>query len=162
MPTDSDQQGGRPCTCCKLANQHNADSQAAAERGRLVSEVRRARQRRAGGLWAIAAARDLSRRLWGGTLVRTAETRTQGGRGRAVLRPLSNTVQTSEPRLSIYAGVAARPEGPGLAPEALGGGQMVCRRIGASNRRAQLRTTSNSNGRRATDRRPANVMAGAS
>ena len=53
----------------QVANQHNADSQAAAERGRLVSEARRARQRRAGGLWASAAARDLSRRLWDGALV---------------------------------------------------------------------------------------------
>jgi hypothetical protein len=47
-----------------LAKQRCADSQAAAERGRLVREIRHARQHRADGLWIIAAVRDLNRRLW--------------------------------------------------------------------------------------------------
>jgi hypothetical protein len=55
----------------QLAKERQADSQAAAERGRLVREVRQARQHHGEGLWTIAAARDLGRRLWGGTLVRS-------------------------------------------------------------------------------------------
>ena len=53
----------------QLAKEHQADSLAAAERGRLVREVRRARQHRADGLWIIATVRDLRRHLWGRTLV---------------------------------------------------------------------------------------------
>jgi hypothetical protein len=48
----------------------------------------------------------------------------------------------------LTADVAVRLEGAGLALEALGGHQMVCRRIGVSDRRAQVRTFPNSNGRR--------------
>ena len=53
----------------QVAKEHQADSQAAAERGRLVSEVRHSRQHHGEGLWTIAAARDLRRRLWGRTLM---------------------------------------------------------------------------------------------
>ena len=37
----------------EVAKEHQADSQAAAERGRLVSEVRHSRQHHIGGLWII-------------------------------------------------------------------------------------------------------------
>ncbi len=47
----------------QLAEEHRADAMAAAERGCLVREVRRARQHRAEGLWIIAAVRDLGCRL---------------------------------------------------------------------------------------------------
>ena len=53
----------------EVAKEHQADAMAAAERGRLVSEVRHSRQHHIGGLWIIAAVRDLGRRLWGRTLV---------------------------------------------------------------------------------------------
>ena len=53
-----------------LAKQYCADSQVAAERGRLVREIRRAHQHRAGDLRTIAAARDLGRRLWDRKFVR--------------------------------------------------------------------------------------------
>jgi hypothetical protein len=79
----------------QVANQHNADSQAAAERGRLVSEARRARQRRAGGLWASAAARDLSRRLWGGALVHNAERELGEAEDVAVLCQVPNAAEAS-------------------------------------------------------------------
>jgi hypothetical protein len=50
----------------QLTKEHQADSQAAAERGRLV---RQARRHHGEGLWTIAAARDLRRRVWGRTLM---------------------------------------------------------------------------------------------
>ena len=53
----------------QLTKEHHADSQAAAGRRRLVREVRQARQHHGEGLWTIAAARDLRRRLWGRTLM---------------------------------------------------------------------------------------------
>ncbi|MGO9334459.1 MAG: hypothetical protein ACLQCU_10500 [Acidimicrobiales bacterium] len=53
----------------QLAEEHRADATTAAERGRLVREVRDSRQHHAGGLWITAAVRDLSRRLWDGALV---------------------------------------------------------------------------------------------
>ena len=53
----------------QLTKEHHAESQAAAERGRLVREVRHSRQHHGEGLWTIAAARDLPRRLWGRTLM---------------------------------------------------------------------------------------------
>jgi hypothetical protein len=53
----------------QLTKEHHAESQAAADRGRLVREVRQARQHHGEGLWTIAAARDLRRRLWGRTLM---------------------------------------------------------------------------------------------
>jgi hypothetical protein len=53
----------------EVAKQHQADSRAAAERGRLVSEVRHSRQHHGEGLWIIAAVRDLGRRLWDQTLL---------------------------------------------------------------------------------------------
>ena len=53
----------------QLAEEHRADAMAAAERGRLVREVRHSRQHHAGILWTIAAVRDLRRRLWDRTLV---------------------------------------------------------------------------------------------
>ena len=53
----------------QLAEEHRADAMAAAERGRLVREVRLSRQHQTGGLWIIAAVRDLGRRLWDRTLV---------------------------------------------------------------------------------------------
>ncbi len=53
----------------QLTKEHQSDSQAAAERGRLVREVRHSRQHHAGTLWTIAAARDLRRHLWDQTLV---------------------------------------------------------------------------------------------
>lgn len=142
-----------------LAKQRCVDLRAAAERGRLVREIRHGRQHRVDGLWIFAAVRDLGRRLWNRTLAHSPKRDPKVGEA-AVLGPLSNAVETGEPRLSIHAGVAARPEGPGLAPEVLGGGQTGCRRIGASDRRSQLRMISNSSGRRATDGRPAQVMAG--
>jgi len=55
----------------QLAKEHHADSRAAAERGRLVRAVRQARQHHGEGLWTIVAARDLRRRLWSRTLVRS-------------------------------------------------------------------------------------------
>ena len=53
----------------QLAEEHRADAMAAAERGRLVREVRHSRQHQTGGLGIIAAVRDLGRRLWDRTLV---------------------------------------------------------------------------------------------
>jgi hypothetical protein len=53
----------------QLAEEHRADAMAAAERGRLVREVRRSRQHHIGGLWIIAAVRDLGCRLRDRTLV---------------------------------------------------------------------------------------------
>ena len=53
----------------QLAEEHRADAMTAAERGRLVRKVRHSRQHRPEGLWATAAVRELSRRLWGGALV---------------------------------------------------------------------------------------------
>ncbi|MFZ2058842.1 MAG: hypothetical protein WAV54_15665 [Acidimicrobiales bacterium] len=79
----------------QLANQHNADSQAAAERGRLVSEVRRVRQRRGEGLWATSAVRDLSRRLWGGTTVHNPEGDLGMAEDVAVLCQLPNAAEAS-------------------------------------------------------------------
>src|ERR1017187_2185888 len=53
----------------EVAKEHQADAMAAAERGRLVSEVRHSRQHHGEGLWIIAAVRDLGRRLWDQTLL---------------------------------------------------------------------------------------------
>ncbi len=47
-----------------VAKQRCAESLAAAERGRLVREIRHARQHRSNGLLTIASVRSLDRRLW--------------------------------------------------------------------------------------------------
>ncbi|MFZ2056252.1 MAG: hypothetical protein WAV54_02430 [Acidimicrobiales bacterium] len=53
----------------QLAEEHRADAMTAAERGRLVRKVRHSRQHHAGGLWVIAAVRDLGSGLRERTLV---------------------------------------------------------------------------------------------
>ncbi len=52
-----------------VAKQRCAESLAAAERKRLVREIRQARQQRSNGLLTIAAVRSLDRRLWSRMLV---------------------------------------------------------------------------------------------
>ena len=47
-----------------VAKQRCAESLAAAERGRLVREIRHPRQHRSNGLLTIASVRSLDRRLW--------------------------------------------------------------------------------------------------
>ena len=95
MPADSDQQGGSSMYMLQLANQHNADSQAAAERGRLVSKVRHSRQHRPEGLWATAAVRELSRRLWGGAFAHNPERDLQVAEDVAVLCQVPNAAEAS-------------------------------------------------------------------
>jgi hypothetical protein len=79
----------------QLASQHNADAQAAAEQGRLVSEVRRASQRRAEGLWIADAVRDLNRRLWGGMLVHSSRRDLQEAEDVAGLCQVPNAAEAS-------------------------------------------------------------------
>ena len=132
-----------------LAKEHRADAMAAADRGRLVREVSRARQRRAKGMWIVLAVRDLGRRLWGWSLTHSPGPELEVAEPAAVLRRFPNAVEAGE--LSIHPGAAVRLEGTGLALEAPGGHQMVCRRVGVSERRAQVRSILSANGRRATD-----------
>jgi hypothetical protein len=84
----------------QLAKEHQADSQAAAERGRLVREVRQARQHHGEGLWTIAAARDLRRRLWGGTLVHSPKRDLGVAEAAAVDVPTPGTWPDQEARRS--------------------------------------------------------------
>ena len=94
-------------------------------------------------MWAIFPVRDLGRRLWGWWLAHSPGRELEAAEA-AVLNLLSDAARIT----GLTADVAVRLEGAGLALEAPGGHQMVCRRIGASDRRAQVRTFPNSNGRR--------------
>jgi hypothetical protein len=137
-----------------LAKEHRADAMAAAEQGRLVREVRRGRQNRAEEMCTSLAVRDLGRRLWGWWLAHSP------GRELEVAEAAIVNLFSDAARITgLTADVAVRLEGAGLVLEAPGGHQMVCRRIGVSDRRAQVRAFPNANGRRKLSSATRRVMA---
>jgi len=140
-----------------LAEQHRADAMAAAERGRLVCEVRRARQQRARGMGTMLAVRDIGRRLWGWRLAHSPGREFDVAEA-AVLSLLSDGIEVVN--VSADAGAAAGLAGNWPASEALGAGRMFCRRTGVPDRRAQVRTNRSANGRRGTDQRLSRQPAG--
>jgi hypothetical protein len=117
---------------------------AAAERGRLVREVRHARQHRAEEMWTILPVRDLGRRLSGWWLAHSPGQELEVA-GAAVLNLLADAAKIT----GLTADVAVGIEGAGLALEASGGHEVV-RRIGVSDRRAHVRTFPNSDGPRSS------------
>lgn len=126
-----------------LAQEHRADAVAVAKRGCLVREVRRARQHRAERMWTILAGRDLGRRLRAWWLAHSPKREFQVAEA-AVLNMLSDAAKIT----GLTAEVAVRLQDAGFALEARGGQQTACRRSGVSDRRAQVRTFPNSNGRK--------------
>ena len=133
-----------------LAKQHRADAMAAAERGRLLLEVRRARQPGARAMWTMLTVRAIGRRLWGWRSAHSPGRELEVADA-AVLNLLSDGIEVVN--VSVDAWVAAGLAGTWPASEGLGAGRMFCRRTGAADRRAQVRTNLSPNGRRGTDQR---------
>jgi hypothetical protein len=114
-----------------LAKEHRTDAMAAGKQGRLVHEVRLARQHGTGGTRTFLAVRDPCRRLSLWWLAHSPGRELEVAEA-AVLNLLSGAVQ----KTGLTADVAIRLEGTELALEAPGGLQVVCRRIGVADRRA--------------------------
>ena len=96
-----------------LATEHRRDAMAAAQQGRLVGEVRQARQHRAEGVGTMHPICDLGRRVSGWWLAHSPGRELEVAEA-AVLNLLSEAAKIT----GLTADVAVGLEGTGLAMEA--------------------------------------------